>query len=217
MFTLSDQSAEVRVISEDRGKVWLDDIEVIPDLDLSIDGTQGRAWSGREGDGWDFVLSHPRSLAKDRIAYRYTAQHMRSGRMRKGEMHVTVFGRHMKAELVDARGRVRRGYDGTFSEDGSLAWGSCWPRPESSPGGPKRYGWWATIENTPSIAAPATLSLNRASVAQLEAVGLSGRSARTLVEGRVLGRSYRSVEEALSAPGLMQQERNRVEGRCVVQ
>ena len=217
MFSLPGGFADVRIISEDKGKVWLDDIQVVPDLNLSIHGSEGSAWSGREGDGWDFVLYQPVIEAEKSVLYRYAAQHARSGRIRSGQMRVTIFGNHLKAELLDSAGQVRRGYDGTLSDDGTIAWGSSWPRPESSPAGPERYGWWATIEKRLPFAAPASIDLNHATVAQLEALGLSGRSARTLVEGRVLGGPYRSVQEATGAPGLMVQERKIVEGRCLVQ
>lgn len=217
MFSLPGNFAEVRIISEDQGKVWLDDIRVVPDLNLSVHTAEGSAWSGREGDGWDFVVYQPRFQNNDRIVYKYVAQNAGSGRVRNGEMRVTLFGNHLKAELLDNEGRVRRGYDGTLSQDGSLVWGSCWPKPDSSPAGPKRYGWWATIEKKLPFAAPGTIHLNQASVAQLEAVGFSARSARTIVEGRVLGEPYRSVQEAAKAPRLLQQERHMVENRCVVQ
>lgn len=217
MFTLPGDSAEIRILSEDKGAVWLDDIKVIPDLVMDIHTHSGSAWSGRDGEGWDFVLYQPRSPGKDHLSFKYAAQHSRSGCIRMGKMEVSLFGRHLKAELLDERGRVRRGYDGTISEDGALVWGSCWPLPDSSSAGPSRYGWWATIERKLPFPIPSTLALNLASVAQLEAAGLSGRSARTLVEGRELGMPYRSIAEAAKAPGLMKEERKILEECCFVE
>ncbi|MDP3981274.1 MAG: helix-hairpin-helix domain-containing protein, partial [Chlamydiota bacterium] len=174
-------------------------------------------WSGREGDGWDFVFYNSKILEGNRLSFNYTGQHIASGKMGTGKLIVTFFGHHIKAELLDNTGNLKRGYDGTLSKDGTMISGSSWPIPSSGPEGPKRYGWWATIEKKLPLKAQDKISINMASVADLESLGLSSRSARTLIEGRVLGGTYTSIEDLYAAPRLSEEEKTILEKHVVLQ
>jgi len=59
-------------------------------------------------------------------------------------------------------------------------------------------------------------ALMREQKASLEAIGLSPAAARTVVEGRLFGGRYTSVDEALAAPGLSAREREALTGTARV-
>lgn len=201
-FSLPDSTADVRILFEDRGEVWIDDVRIVPQLKLAALDTGGMSWDGRDGDGWDFTLYEAAPSAADGITFTYAAQHVASGDVRHGKFSATIFGRHLKAVLTDVDGKPIRGYDGTLSADRRFVWGTVWPLPGAGPDDPARKVWWATIEKERPQAPGAARDLNAAGVAEFEAIGISSRSARTLVEGRLFGSPYRSVDEASAAPGL---------------
>ncbi|GEM_PF-7091388 len=160
------------------------------------------AWQGRETDGWDFAATAPVAGAQDgQVTYAYSARRTTGEGERRGRLEVSLFGHRVKALLRDEHGKEVRAYDGSLGPEGRVVFGQAWDVGTSGPGAETRVPWWATTETAP-IGMPARpLDLNAASVAELEARGLSPAGARTIVQGRLLT-PYETSAEALEAPGL---------------
>jgi hypothetical protein len=77
-----------------------------------------------------------------------------------------------------------------------------------------RVSFWATLESAPA-ALHTTVDLNRVGVAELEAIGFSPRSARTIVHGRLMA-PFKDMAEATEAPGLSAAEKTLLAKRGVV-
>ena len=166
----------------------------------------GVAWLGREwlGSGWDFVAVASEAMADRAIRYRFEASPVRGAGQRRGVLEVRLVGRRLRAVLRMPDRPTARIYDATtiLAEGRAFAIGDAWDEDEPR----VRAPFWATLERV-IPQGPQRVALNQASVAQLEALGLSPRSARTIAEGRIVWRPYKSVDEAVGAPDLTVAER----------
>lgn len=172
---------------------------------------------GAEADGWDFTLASPTRTA-DGLAYAYAAEraagaNRRPAARRTGTARLSFQNHRVKWELTDGQGRLLRMYEGTAPPGGAFFYGAAWDPPDSGPESDHLVGWWGTPERTATVAAPATLDLNRATVAQLMAAGISPAGARTLVGARIISGGFADFEDALQAPGLTDDEKARLR-RC---
>ena len=134
---------------------------------------------------------------------------------------VTVFGNHL---LADKKAWTPMGpthvahYEGTISPDSTFVYGILryLYEKDGKSKAVERVPWWATIEETDQITPPSEVDLNTASVMQLQAIGLSPASARTIAEGRIVWGFYKSLEESLEAPGLTEDEKDILRRRSSV-
>lgn len=232
-FTAPVGSGDIRILSEDKGRVWIDDITVTEsEAGQEAAGSRpsrselpipGAVWRGRSGDGWDFVMSEPAISTDGTIRYRYAATHeapddpVHGDHPVTGIVDVTFLGRHMKATLATWTGSsgghasARRSIDATFIPDGRYAYAVG-----SIVHGNSRVAWWATLDAAATVAIPERVDLNTVSVSELEAAGLSARCARSVVEERIFWGQYRSVNEALAAPGLTARNRTWLQSKSYV-
>lgn len=171
----------------------------------------GAVWRGRSWDGWDFVLSEPAISDDGTIRYRYAATREAGDHPGTGVVDVTFFGRHMKATLTTSPASTRGVIDATFIPDGRYAYAVG-----TIANGTSRAAWWATLDASATVAVPERVDLNTVSVSELEAAGFSARSARSVVEGRIFWGRYRSVNEALAAPGLSSRDRSWLQSKSYV-
>jgi hypothetical protein len=175
----------------------------------------GGTWRGRTSDGWDFTLSAPRpGEDAETTVFDYRASALEGAEESTGRLEVTRRGGRLLAVLRGADGGLVRGMDGYTTPDGRLAFGTAWRRADAGPASEDLLRWWATIE-APVPLASSPLDLNRATVGELEAAGLSPRAARSVVQG-ALWAPFSSVAEAMEAPGLTAGEQAVLRGATVV-
>jgi len=182
-FTLPVEAAYLRILSEDRGEVWLDDvvIEALPALPAApaAGQTTTGAINGSDGE-WAFQLHRPVAVDGIIVEYRYEAWN-RAGTRRSGRLQLTQRRQRVKMALqLDGEVTVRV-FDGMVASNGIVMSGRAYDLPAKDlvHGG---TSWWATIEPTRAAGRP---NLNTATVGAIAAVLDNPRAAWLVVGWRL--------------------------------
>ena len=215
VFKLPDFKSTVRSM---RGSIWLPDKTLIP---IAL----AEPIATKNVNEYSFQLQIPSSRTEDfwRVDWSKTRkavepQNQTEKLIYAGEVKLAMFS-HRFNGLTRGKNGLIRWFEGIFSSDGTMVCGSTWIIDESnsSTAPPDRVLWWATLESNGNISPIDRVDLNLATVGQLEELGISIMGARSVVEGRLLLKTFKSIAVVLKGPDLTARDKQIIRSRCVVE